>query len=400
MRGLQSYAGLAQIAALAVCSWNADAASPTAQQQKEDPRIYIAINEIMFNSSVDIDSPDWVEIFNYSCKTTSIEYWTLKDNNDAHAFMFPEHSVLKPYQYLVVAKDAAAFRKCYGPGFEVTGDMNFGLGQKDAVRLYDDRGEPVDSVAYMDKFPWYPGADGKGGTIELVNPCLATANPSSWAESLISGGTPGRKNSVFKKVPGARIMMEPVGPLRIVPSTKCLFALKAFSPNGGRISYAANNLPINAVFNGASGEFAWTPDRTQVGRTTLDISAVDEDGYELASQVVLDVADTVLPSRHFMFLFGSVIDDNGDPAPIGAVIRVENGDSNCYGTFTVQAEGKYGAVAVYGDEPATEEKEGFGDGEVMRFRVNHASAVPADERELRWRDTKSARRADLRTASP
>lgn len=155
----------------------------------------IVINEIMYKPADDKDSKDWVELYNASEEEIDISEWTLKDDKDDHAFVFPEGTNIYPQSYLVVCNDSEMF-DLINPGIEnKTGDFDFGFGKDDVVRLYGQDGLLIDSVDYANVYPWDPKADGAGYSLELISHIFDNALAQSWKVSTETNGTPGRNNS-------------------------------------------------------------------------------------------------------------------------------------------------------------------------------------------------------------
>jgi hypothetical protein len=155
----------------------------------------VVINEIMYREPDDWPTGDWVELVNPGSALRDISGWILRDDNDDHVFQFPPGTVLPETGYLVICVDSSAFRKINPTVPRVIGNLDYGLGRGDAVRLFSATGEPVDSVAYGTNNPWPSKADGNGYSLELINPLLDNALPKSWRASESYGGSPGKKNS-------------------------------------------------------------------------------------------------------------------------------------------------------------------------------------------------------------
>jgi hypothetical protein len=75
-----------------------------------------------------------------------------------------------------------------------SGNISFGFGVIDQVRLYTPKGTIVDSVAYTNSAPWPTDADGTGYTIVLRDTSKNHALPENWSRSGQYGGSPGREN--------------------------------------------------------------------------------------------------------------------------------------------------------------------------------------------------------------
>jgi hypothetical protein len=156
----------------------------------------VVINEINYKSSDDFNPEDWVELHNPTNKTIAIGLWTLKDDNDGHEFTIPENIILSANDFIVICNTADAFETLFPEVNNFIGDLGFGLGGGDQVRLFDSSGLLVDKVDYDEEDPWPVEPDGTGPTLELINPSLENDMAANWAASN-GNGTPGAENSVY-----------------------------------------------------------------------------------------------------------------------------------------------------------------------------------------------------------
>ncbi|SMO60856.1 lamin tail domain-containing protein [Gracilimonas mengyeensis] len=155
----------------------------------------IVINEINYNSSDDINTGDWVELFNYSSVDIDLSGWTFRDEDDEHAFVIPDGVIIAAQGYLVLSDDTAAFRSIHPNVPMVDLEVDFGLGGGgDQVRIFNSNGVLIDRVEYTDDEPWPTAADGEGYTLALLSYELDNALAESWGASDQLGGTPGRDN--------------------------------------------------------------------------------------------------------------------------------------------------------------------------------------------------------------
>ena len=167
----------------------------------------LVINEINYNSSENLDSGDWFEIYNPNNEIIDISGYIFKDDNDDHQYIMPDQTLMNPLDYLIVCRDIELFSSIY-PDVDMIGGFDFGLsGSGDMVRLYSENGTIVDSVEYDDSLPWPEGADGNGFTLELLNHTMNNSSPESWSQS-IPGGTPGYINSTFLKSQPCNILSQ------------------------------------------------------------------------------------------------------------------------------------------------------------------------------------------------
>ena len=160
----------------------------------------VVINEINYKDSPDFEVKDWIEIYNNGGDSVDLSNWVFKDDDDTHEFVIPNGTTLPVGGYLVLAQTLADFQALFPDVSPVLGDFTFGLsGGGELIRLFDDTGLLVDFVEYDDVDPWPIAADGNGPTLELINPNLDNALPSSWQACNNSGsehGTPGELNTV------------------------------------------------------------------------------------------------------------------------------------------------------------------------------------------------------------
>lgn len=113
------------------------------------------------------------------------------------SYVFPVGSVLAPGARLVLASEAspAAFKARY-PGVAVFGwfaDKLANGGER--LALKDAQGRTVVSVDYDDENGWPTEPDGRGPTLELVDPEGDPDDPANWRPSTVLFGTPGQAPS-------------------------------------------------------------------------------------------------------------------------------------------------------------------------------------------------------------
>ena len=155
----------------------------------------IVITEIMYNSDDEIDSGDWVEIYNNKNTDVDLTNWILKDEDDDHEFLFSDGAILKSGEYALIVRDSVKFKEVYDHSVDILGEMNFGLaGGSDEVRIFDNFGVIIDSVSYDDEAPWPVEADGQGYSLELIDIESDNSKAESWQASKYLQGSPGVVN--------------------------------------------------------------------------------------------------------------------------------------------------------------------------------------------------------------
>ncbi len=157
----------------------------------------VVINEINYSSPQDKDAGDWVELFNWGRVDLDISGWVFKDSENDHQFVIPENTVLASNAFLVLCRSIADF-DVVNPGISgAIGDFDFGLsGSGDAVRLFDNKGVLVDSVAFGSAIPWPVEPNGGGPTLELRHYTYDNSLAENWKASTKNTGTSGTENSI------------------------------------------------------------------------------------------------------------------------------------------------------------------------------------------------------------
>mgnify|MGYP000110392470 CR=1 FL=1 len=175
---------------LFACLWLFDT-PPLAYAQFNPP---IVINEIQYNPRSGNHGEEYIELYNVSPLNVDLSGWRF---NDGILYTFPPSTILQPGGYLVVASDPAVVEAVYGisgvKGPFISGRLSNG-GER--VALVNAAGQLIDEVIYDDHRPWPELADGKGPSLELINPLFDNDFPCSWAASH-GLGTPGARNSVY-----------------------------------------------------------------------------------------------------------------------------------------------------------------------------------------------------------
>jgi len=157
----------------------------------------LVINEINYNSAPIFDTEDWIEIYNPNLSSVNLANWTLNDNNEFNRFIFPEKTTILTESFLVVCKDTNQFKIRFPEISNYIGNINFGFGTSDEVKIYNSDNLLVDFVSYTSSAPWSPIANGSGASLELVSPDKNNELAENWIAILNYYGTPGKKNRVL-----------------------------------------------------------------------------------------------------------------------------------------------------------------------------------------------------------
>ncbi|HKJ78272.1 MAG TPA: lamin tail domain-containing protein, partial [Prolixibacteraceae bacterium] len=142
-----------------------------------------------------------IEIYNPADIEVDVSGWLIKDGDDAHVFELPANTLIQSKGFLVVCRNTTNFSQVHPTVSNVIGELSFGLSSSgDMVRLFDFSGELVDYVEFGVENPWPENANGNGATLELRHFSHDNATVESWKESIASGGSPGKENSVTTRV--------------------------------------------------------------------------------------------------------------------------------------------------------------------------------------------------------
>ncbi len=160
------------------------------------PDTNIVINEIMYKPDNNIDTEDWIELYNAG-KTLDISGWRIKDDNDNHIFFIPDNTIFDEETYLVICRDTTKFINYHSSVTQRIGNFDFGLGEDDVVWLLDKEDILIDIVDYDFRIPWPTNSNGTGNSIELINTDYDNEIAKHWRSSIENKGTPGRLNSTL-----------------------------------------------------------------------------------------------------------------------------------------------------------------------------------------------------------
>ena len=153
----------------------------------------MVINEINYRSIDSFNPDDWIELYNPESTVKDISNWKIKDDNDSHIFVIPEGTQVEANGHLIIVKDEADFTTAF-PGIPYIGELDFGFGGSDEVRLYTSDDKLVDEVKYESESPWPSCAYETGNTLELISPDLDNSLPESW-NCINENGSPNSVNS-------------------------------------------------------------------------------------------------------------------------------------------------------------------------------------------------------------
>lgn len=200
---------------------------------REAEALDVIINEILADPTPSIGLPEaeYLELYNRSDKVIALRSLAIDDNGNQ--IFFPD-SLLFPGEYVIVCDDGVqVFFLPYGktvalPSFPAL--TNTG----EEATLISRTGMVIHNVAYSDS--WYSDAAKRNGgwSLEMINPSAPCEGASNWrASEHLSGGTPGRANSVLQEQPDESL-----------PDLLSAFPL---SPTEVRLNFSESLLPDAAA---------------------------------------------------------------------------------------------------------------------------------------------------------
>ncbi|GHN00136.1 hypothetical protein WSM22_16250 [Cytophagales bacterium WSM2-2] len=161
----------------------------------------ILLTEVFPDPSPQIGLPtqEYVEIYNRSSSPFDLAGWKFSDGSSVVTF---GSQIILPQQYWIITASANA--NLFTGFGHVSGVTNFPTlnNGSDNLTLRDASGKTIDSVSYASD--WYHDNDKlEGGwSIEIIDINNDCGEGDNWAASEdISGGTPGKQNSVFANKP-------------------------------------------------------------------------------------------------------------------------------------------------------------------------------------------------------
>lgn len=159
----------------------------------------IVFNEIYFEpaSSSVLPYAEFVECYNRSGDTMDMSGWTISDGTTVGRL--PGGSRLLPGQYAIICdEDDASLFEPYGLVMSVSSLPSLNNDVGDHLELKDATGRVMDVLEFSDLSYHNPSKKNGGWTIERIDPSFMCSSLDNWiASENVSGGTPGRTNSVM-----------------------------------------------------------------------------------------------------------------------------------------------------------------------------------------------------------
>jgi len=187
-------------------------------------------------------------LYNPEPLSMDISNWKIKDDNDTHIFVIPDGTQIQGNGYLVFVKDESDFVSVF-PSIPYVGELGFGFGGSDAVRLYSSEDKLVDEVYYESEAPWPTCADETGNTLELITPDLDNSLPESWS-CMNENGSPNAVNSSELSVENIssgliKVYPNPVKNTLYIAGDSDVYNIEVYSLLGQLVMKASNTNEIN-----------------------------------------------------------------------------------------------------------------------------------------------------------
>ncbi len=142
----------------------------------------IVISEIMYNVGI-TDSLEYVEIYNKS--TAAIAIGGIKLYGLVGTL--PEYS-LAPKEAIVIVSDSVRFNRFFNVKALYDWESGFLNNNGGTIGLRNSLGAIIDSVLYGDKTPWDSLPDGRGPSLEIIDPAQDNNVATNWRASTTAVG--------------------------------------------------------------------------------------------------------------------------------------------------------------------------------------------------------------------
>lgn len=151
----------------------------------------LIVNEINYKSSPFKDAGDWIELYNNGAKEVDLTGWFVQDSKSYNKYFFPDNTIIKSGEYLVLYSDAVLFTNRHPFVTNKLGPIGFNWDNNgEQIKLYTSTGSKYLDFTYDNNSPWPIEANGIGYTIQLNNFNADPSSATSWQISCLEG-TPG-----------------------------------------------------------------------------------------------------------------------------------------------------------------------------------------------------------------
>ena len=157
------------------------------------PAVGLMVSEVMYHPADAAETLEFIELYNNRAVFEDLTGYAFKNGIQ---YTFEPGTIIRPKEYLVVARDPAGLSAAYGLN-GVYGPFTARLSNDgERVELSNGNGEIVISLRYDDERPWPASPDGTGHSLILAKPGGDPEEASTWSASTYIGGTPGGPDEV------------------------------------------------------------------------------------------------------------------------------------------------------------------------------------------------------------
>ena len=152
----------------------------TPGRRNDVPRVtHLVINEIFYHPPEDRDG-EFLELFNRGPEELDLSGFRFTEGIE---YTFPAGTSLGPGAYLVLAADPQTIEDRYGLAGALGWSRGVLANGGENLRLVDRLGNLVDEVRYFEAGAWSPWADGRGSSLELIDPGQDNDFGAAWGAS-------------------------------------------------------------------------------------------------------------------------------------------------------------------------------------------------------------------------
>ena len=146
------------------------------------------VEELLQTPTLESSDFEYIELMNIGSSPVNLVNAEFTDG----VFLTLPDVAISPQERVLVVNNLAAFQMRYGLSHTVVGEFEGSLKNSgELVILLDSVGNTVSRIDYEDGGDWPGRADGKGSSLEILDPSSDPSDPNNWRSSSEYGGTPG-----------------------------------------------------------------------------------------------------------------------------------------------------------------------------------------------------------------
>jgi len=311
----------------------------------------LLFSEIFYDTPGTDSDEEWIEIYNSTGSSLSLDNWTVTDNNGTGSvYTFPANTTIESGTYLTVAANSVGFTSLYSYDADLYGSVPALNNTGDALLLKNSAGQLIDAVAWEGGASaglpngWGSASDPSaptGSTILRTNSGTDTDSFSDWSISGSNG------NPETQTPPNSAPIASANGTYSGTVGTAVSFSSTGTSDSDGTIAGYLWDFGDGNTSTSANPSHSYQTDGTftvsltvtdNEGATGVDQTSATVDpvanpsGIKFTQDVITGVGSgwqTVSLSETYssMVVIASPVYDNND-AP--AVVRIRNASGNSF----------------------------------------------------------------------